>query len=173
MNINIRRAAVGVTFFAAVMLSGCLADRWVGVEPGEYVVAHRSGTANATALAEIQKLEIDRDKGVAIFSLVGKQDSFVPFTPRGRAEWPSGCPTNINATRMEVLDLEETPLIIGSITLRQPVLVRGCPPDPIHVILREDGPIGGGGGACTDLNRCVFFEPQPASALLNTPLPLQ
>jgi hypothetical protein len=155
---DVRGTTIIWAMLAAFLLTGCLADRWVGVEPGQYIVANRTGMGNATALAEIQKLEIDRDQGLAIFTLVDKAESIVPFKTRNRMEWPSGCPTNINATHMEVLDLEQYPLTIRSMTFRQPVLVRGCPPDPIRVILREDGPIGGGGGACTHLDRCIFFE---------------
>ena len=97
----------------------------------------------------MRTLEIDRDKRLAIFTLVDGSESIVPFVSRDRAAWPSGCPTNINPTRMEVLDLADKLLTIGSLTLRQPVLVRDCPPDPMQVLLRDAlvaGVIGGGVG---------------------------
>ncbi len=160
-NTNLQRAAIALTIFTAVGLTGCLADRWIGVEPGEYVVANRIGTATISASAGIRTLEIDRDKRLAIFTLVDGSESIVPFVPRDKAAWPSGCPTNINSTRMEVLDLTDKLLTIGSLTLRQPVLVRDCPPGPMQVLLRDAlvaGVIGGGGAACAHLDRCIFFE---------------
>ena len=172
--IDVRGVTIGLAILTAFILTGCLADRWVGVEPGQYVVVDRTGTANAIASAEIQTLEIDRDKNRATFILVDGLERVVRFAPRDRAAWPSGCPTNINSTRMEVLDLEEKLLTLGSLTLSQPILVRNCPPNPIQVVLRdalEVGAIGGGGAACAQVDRCVFFEPQPVSALLTTPLP--
>jgi len=166
-----KRATIGLTIIAVVILSGCVADRWIGIEPGQYVAVNRTGATNTTPLAEIQTLEIDRDKRLAIFTWVDGAEIIVPFVPRDRAVWPSGCPTNINATRMEVLDIEENLLTIGAVTLSNPVLVRECPPDPMRIVLREDSAIGGGGGACTHLNRCIFFELQTTPALLTTPLP--
>ncbi len=171
MSMNIKSAAIVFTILAAVMLTGCSADRWSSVEPGKYAVANRAGTANVIALAEIQKLEIDRDKRLATFTLVDGSESIVSFTPRDRAVWPSGCPANINSTRMEVLDIEENLLTVGSITFSNPALVRDCPPDPIRVVLREDGAIGGSGGACTDMNKCIFFGRRAIPASLTTPFP--
>ena len=161
---KIKSATIACVILVVCILVGCSVDRWSSVESGEYVVAREAGTVNAIALSEIQKLEIDRDEGVAVFTQVDGPEIVVAFVPRDKAVWPSGCPTNINATRMEVLDLEESPLTIGSITLSDPILVRGCPPDPPQVILREDGAIGGGGGACVHRDQCIFFEQGERSA---------
>lgn len=163
---DVRRATIVLAILTAFVLAGCSADRWVEVEPGEYVVANRAGTTNTTAPAEIQKLEIDRDKRLAIFTLVDESERVVSFAPRDRAVWPSGCPANFNSTRMEVLDIEENLLVIGSITLSNPILVRDCPPDPMRVVLREDGAIGGSGGACTHLNECILLRRGATSAPL-------
>jgi hypothetical protein len=176
MLMKVKMATIALAILTASVLAGCSTDRWIGVEPGEYVVVNRSGAAYTSALAEIQKAKIDRDKHLVSFTLIDESEMTVSFVPRDKAAWPPGCPANINATRMEVLDIEEDPLTIGSMTLNNPVLVRECPPDPMRVVLREDGAVGGSGGACAGLNPCIFFEPPPASALLtalppSTPIP--
>lgn len=168
---TIKRATIGLAFLVVSFLSGCSMDRWSQVEPGEYVVASGRGTAHAVARQAIQKLAIDRDKEELVFTLADRTETVVSFVAREQAAWPSGCPSNINATRMEVLDITQDPLSIGSFTFSSPVLVRGCPPDPVQLVLREDGLIGGGGGACADINECVFFEQAAAAVSLTTPLP--
>jgi hypothetical protein len=141
-------------------LAGCSFDRWGGVESGVYVVTSGQGIANQIEAPTIQQVEIDRGQRLVVFNLVDGSEISTSFVPRDRAEWPVGCPTNIGSTHMEVLDLEEKPLTIGPIALNQPILVRDCPRDPMRVVLREDGEIGGGGGACTWPNECIFFGPR-------------
>jgi Tol biopolymer transport system component len=165
MFMKAKMATIALAILTVFVLAGCSADRWIGIEPGEYVVAKRAGTASTTASAEIQKIAIDRDKQLAIFTLLDESEMAVSFVPRDKAAWPSGCPANINSTRMEVLDIKENRLTVGSITLSNPILVRDCPPAPMRVVLRQDGDIGGSGGACARLNECIFFVPQPVSAL--------
>ncbi|MDY6876648.1 MAG: hypothetical protein SWK90_10680 [Chloroflexota bacterium] len=70
-----------------------------------------------------------------MFTLTDGTEIVASFVPRDRAEWPSGCPANINSTRMEVLDIEEDPLTIGAVVFSDPILVRDCPPDPMRVVL--------------------------------------
>jgi hypothetical protein len=112
----------------------------------------------------VQKLEIDRDERTAVITLADGSAIVTPFVRRDRAEWPAGCPTNIYIHRMEVLDIEQEELAIGPITLANPILVRDCPPDPVRVVLREDGEIGNAGGvsgsACSRTEPCICFKPQ-------------
>ena len=103
---------------------------------------------------------IDRDERVAAFILADGSQVVTSFMPRDRAKWPAGCPTNIGSTCMEVLDITEDTVTIETVTFNNPILVRSCPPNPTRVVLREDGEIGGGGGACTRFNECIFFAPQ-------------
>jgi hypothetical protein len=168
---TIKRATIGLALLVVSFLSGCSMDRWSQVEPGEYVITSGRGTAHAVARQAIRKLTIDRDKEELVFTLVDGVETIVSFVPREQAAWPSGCPANINATRMEVLDIAQDPLTIGSFTFSSPILVRDCPPDPMQLVLREDGLIGGGGGACADINECVFFEQAVAAVSFTTPLP--
>lgn len=153
-------AKIAIVMAAVVgcVLSGCAT--WTGIESGEYVLVCDGGEANEAAMRAIQKVEIDRDQRVAVFTLVDGSEMVTSFVSRDRAEWPAGCPTNIGSTNMEVLDIEEDALTIESVTFNNPILVRGCPPDPMRVVLREDGEIGGAGGACTWPNQCIFFGPQ-------------
>ena len=157
---NIVKVMTVLTVLVACALSGCLATSWVGVESGEYVVVCGGGEANEVAMEAIEKMEINRDERVAVFRLIDGSEIVASFVPRDRAEWPGGCPTNIGSTRMEVLDIEEHTLTIETVTFNNPILVRDCPPDPVHVVLREDGEIGGGGGACIWPSECIFFGPQ-------------
>jgi TolB protein len=170
---DVRRAPIALAILTAFMLAGCSLDRWSSVEPGEYIVVPDRGIAKANALREIQKLEIDRDKRLMVFTLVDGTEITASFVTRNREAWPSGCPANINSTRMEVLDIVEDPLTIKStkaITFSHPILVRDCPPDPMRAVLREDGAIGGSGGACTHPNKCIFFGRRATPTSFATPI---
>ena len=143
--------------------TGCSLDRWAPVEPGTYTVVRSAGPTGETAAEEIERLMIDRDEGRASFTLTDSTEIVVPFTALDREAWPSGCPTNLNVTRMEVLVVQGGPLTVGSLTLRDPLIVRDCPPDPVHVVLREAGDgsagaLGGGLTACVYTETCVVFE---------------
>lgn len=157
---NIAKVTIMLTVLVGCTLSGCSTARWAGVESGEYVVVCGEGEANEVAMRAIQKMEIDRDQRVAVFTLVDGSEIVTSFVPRDRAEWPAGCPTNIGSTHMEVLDIQEDTLTIESVTFNNPILVRDCPPNPMRIVLREDGEIGGGSSACTWPSECVFFEAQ-------------
>jgi hypothetical protein len=165
------RAAMALAILVVLVLAGCSADRWSRVEPGKYVVAPGQGAVHAVARQAIQKLVIDRNKEELVFTLVDGTETVVSFVARGRAAWPSGCPSNINVTRMEVLDITQDSLVTGSLTFDKPILVRNCPPNPLQLVLREDGPVGGSGGACPVINECVFFEQAATPVSLTTPLP--
>jgi hypothetical protein len=162
------RAAMALAILVVLVLAGCSTDRWSRVEPGEYVVAPGQGAVHAVARQAIQKLVIDRNKEELVFTLVDGTEIVVSFVARERAAWPSGCPSNINVTHMEVLDITQASLVIGSLTFDKPILVRNCPPNPLQLVLREDGPGGVSGGACPVINECVFFE-QAATPVSLTP----
>jgi hypothetical protein len=152
-------------------LAGCTLDRWAEVEPGTYAVVQSAGRASAAAAREIRKLEIDREARAATFTLVDSSQVAVSFTPRDRSAWPAGCPSNINSTRMEVLEIDQDSLTIGPLTFTDPLLVRDCPPEPERVVLRAgSGPIGGSRTACGDGDECVYFEPgEPSAAPATSP----
>jgi hypothetical protein len=165
--------SVAITALAlvTVLLAGCSLDRWVEVEPGEYAVTHDGSTANMAAARKTQRLDIDRDEGLMVLTLVDGSEIVTSFVPRDRKEWPAGCPTNINSTRMEVLDIVRDPLTIGDATFNRPVLVRDCPRDPVRIVLRADGAIGGGFTACPHPEPCISFAPRATASPLPTPLP--
>jgi hypothetical protein len=156
---------------AAVLLAGCSMDRWAKVETGEYTVVHDGAAATMTVAPQIQRLDIDRDGGLMVLTLVDGSEIIASFVPRDRTEWPAGCPTNIHSTRMEVLDIVQDPLTIGATSLSRPILVRNCPPDPARIVLREDGAIGGGGTACPYPEPCIYFAPTSTASPFPTPLP--
>jgi hypothetical protein len=155
---NTTKIAVLLTVLAGCLFAGCSMDRWTKVEPGEYTPVRGIGTASKAAAQEIQKVEIDRDKDTVTFTLVDGSQIVASFVPRDRASWPSGCPSNVGSTYMEVLDIAKNTLTIDAATFHNPILVRDCPPDPVHVALRENGRIGGGGGACMGANECILFD---------------
>lgn len=150
-------------------LTGCLLDRWAPVEPGTYTIVRSAGRASEMAARDIRKLEIDREARVAVLTLADGSEIIRAFVPRDRSDWPDGCPSNINDTRMEVLDLGGEPLTIGSLTFPDPLIVRDCPPTPEHVVLRAGaGQIGGSGTACAGTEECITFapgEPAPPSPI--------
>lgn len=156
---------------SGVLVAGCSMSRWAEVEPGEYVALHGSLATHEIAARRIEKLAIDRDKRQMVLTLVDGSEIFTLFVPRDRPEWPSGCPSNVNSTRMEVLEIAEDPLTIGTTAFSHPILVRDCPPDPARLVLREDGAIGGGGSACPHPQPCIFFGRQYTSSAYPLPLP--
>lgn len=171
-----RMATAGLVLGAAVvvvgtLLAGCSADRWTEVEPGTYGVLRDVGVTGGAAAGEIQQLEIDREDGRMVFTLVDGSEITTSFVSRERSEWPAGCPSNIQSTRMEVLEIAEDPLILGSMVFQQPILVRDCPPDPVRIVLREDGTMGGSVTACPHGERCVYFAPGAMPSALGRPLP--
>ena len=158
---NIGRIAMVLTVFVGSTLSGCSTTRWARVESGEYTISYGRGEAYEVAMQAVQKMEIDRDEGVAVFTLVDGSEIITSFVPRDRAEWPDGCPANIGSIHMEVLDIEEDTLTIGSVTISNAILVRDCPPDPVRIVLREDWEFDVCCNACPGPNEnCVYFIPK-------------
>lgn len=138
------------------ILVASLGDRWVSVTSGDYVAVKPSGSASEDTMQYISKLSIDRTTGTATFMLVDGSLITTRFLPRKRSVWPHGCPSNVRSTGMEVLDLQIKELVAGPRTYLKPILVRGCPEDPVRVALRSDGDIGGG-VACLGATTCVLF----------------
>ncbi len=161
---KVTRVAITLALLLGYMSVGCSAKRWASVEPGDYAPVQGIGPSSEVAVQAIQTLRIDRDENAAVFTLADGSELVTKFTPRASKEWPVGCPTNIYSTYMEVLDIERDTLTIETLTFRDPILVRNCPPDPVRVALREDGEIGGGGGACTGSDECFLFGIPSASA---------
>ena len=166
-------AAVVIATLAlsGVLVAGCSINCWAEVEPGEYVALHGSPATHEITARRIERLVIDRDQRQMLLTFIDGSEILTSFVPRERAEWPSGCPSNVNSTRMEVLEIAEDPLIIGTTAFSHPILLRDCPPDPARLVLREDGAIGGGGSACPHPEPCIFFGQQYTSSAYPLPLP--
>ncbi len=136
---------------------GCSIDRWAEVEPGEYVVIDVHSEFTGLRINGIEKLLIDRETNTATIKMYDGSPIMAKFIPREKQDWPTGCPSNIGATRMEILDIENDNLSIGEMTFNNPILVRNCPPVPNIIIVREDGNIGGGGSACAWPDKDIHF----------------
>jgi hypothetical protein len=149
-----------VVLVAVALLTGCSLDRWVEVEAGGYAVDREMGTAAGAAALEVRRLVVDRKAGQMVFTLIDGSEVTTSFVSRERTAWPEGCPTNIQSTRMEVLEIAEDPLILGSTAFDRPVLVRDCPAEPVRLVLRQDGEMGGAGTACTFGEMCLYFAPE-------------
>jgi hypothetical protein len=143
--------------FLLGVLTGCSLDRWAEVEAGEYVQTSRQGISNQVGRGVIQRMEVDRHNRQVTFFFEDGSEIDTSFVSKERADWPAGCPTNINMTHMEVLELEVDTLTIGSLSFETPILVRDCPRDPERVVLRSDGEMGGSGTACAYNQECIYF----------------
>jgi len=146
----------------SAVLGGCVMNRWIHLETGDYIHLRTIGRAGETVTTK--ELVVDRDKQLATFTLVDGTTIVVAISPRDQATWPAGCPANIGSTYMEILDIEDGSLTVGALTFEDPILVRDCPPEPIRVVLREDGLVGGGGSACAGLDKCLYFGRQSQAA---------
>ena len=144
--------------FLLSVLTGCSLDRWAEVEAGEYVQTSRQGVSNQVGRRVIQRMEVDRRNHQVTFFFEDGSLIDTSFVSKEKADWPAGCPTNINMTHMEVLELEVDTLTIGSLSFETPILVRDCPRDPERVVIRSDGDIGGSGTACKYQQECIYFK---------------
>lgn len=147
-----------LSVFSAV-LSGCGLNRWLQLEPGVYTFLPNMGSTETTTAVE--DLEVDRDNQLVKFTLENGSLFETSFSFREIETWPAGCPANIGSTYMEVLDIEGESITVGAMTFEDPILVRDCPPEPMRVVLREDGLVGGDGNACAGLDKCLYFSRQP------------
>ena len=138
---------VALTLMLVLLLAGCVRHRWLEVEPGGYAMVRGTDEASRAAARQVRSLHVDREAATATLTLDDGSQVTLAFVDRERSEWPEGCPTNIIQHHLEVLDVEKSELSIGPMTFQEPVLVRNCPRDPREIVLREDGPIGGGGTA--------------------------
>ena len=140
------------------LLPGCYFDRWVEVRDGYYVPIDTESSHPSPAVYLIRNMHVDRENNNLELTLEDGSSVKQSFAARQKQSWPSACPASLGSTRMEVLDLEENKLVIGDITINNPILVRNCPDDPERVILREDGQIGGAGTACAHDEKCIHFK---------------
>lgn len=157
---------LGVALVCAV---GCVPTSSVTVESGEYVAIRGSGETSPDAVRLLQSIHIDREAGTVRIALAGGGGRTLRITSRAREQWPTGCPGNLSNTRMEVLEIEGETLAIGPLILDDPILVRDCPDEPVALVLRSDGAIGGGGGACVGADECIRFEPLDSAAVQRLP----
>ena len=149
-----KKTILALFILMILVLAACSLGPKVRIESGTYTTIHQTSDAAKV----IQGMRVDREAQIVTLIMFDGQEIEVPYTARDQSEWPSGCPTNIYSTRMEVFDLDITELAIGSLLISNPILVRNCPEDPYKIILREDGEIGGAGTGCLIYEECIFFE---------------
>jgi hypothetical protein len=149
-----------VGLLIALVLSSslvCSTDRWIEVEPGEYVGIDIHSDSNGAKISGIDILVVDRESDTIVMELQDGSPLVATFVARQKQDWPVGCPSNIGSTRMEVLDIQSSNLSIGGMTFNDPILVRNCPPSPNTIVLLEDGTIGGAGSACAWPDKDIHF----------------
>jgi hypothetical protein len=147
----------------ATLFAGCSFDRWVEIAEGDYVPIDAVASHDDSGTRLIESMTIDHDKNIVEIHLRNGSIIDANFTSRPKKEWPSGCPANFGSTRMEVLDITEGKLTIGSIVINSPIVVRNCPSNPELILLREDGQIGGAGTACAGIDKCIHFRRAPVN----------
>ena len=157
----------GPVFIFVLLLAGCVRHRWLEVEPGEYTQILGTDEASRAAARHIQSLSVDRDAETAAITLDDGSKIRLTLAARERPEWHEGCPTNLLVHHMEVLDVEESTLSVGSMTFHEPILVRNCPRDPQELVLREVGSIDGAGTAHADSG--LVFRQGGSSAAGDSP----
>ena len=146
---------VVLVLLLACALSGCSLDRWAEVPSGGYTV---NLAKVQDASQGFEALFVDRAHETAWLMFDDGSLRVVSLVARSRQAWPAGCPANLGSTRMEVLEIGAEDLALASTTLKRPILVRDCPPDPDELVLREDGEIGGAGSACSGADTCIMLE---------------
>ena len=160
---------LALTIFATI-LSGCFFERWVEVAEGDYLPVVSGGRHEDAGARLIESMNVDRTDNVVNINLKDGSEIYIKFKERPRQDSPLGCPSNINSTKMEVLEPDVDKLTIGSVVINSPVLVRNCPRNPEVVILREDGQIGGSGTACAGNDKCIHFKPVTSAEPMQTPV---
>jgi len=161
---TMEKSTVGLLI--AIVLSvplGCSADRWIEVEPGEYIVMDIHSESNGPTISGIETLVVERESNTITIELEDGSQLVATFVSREKENWPAGCPSNIGSTRMEILDIQSINLSIEGMTFGNPILVRNCPPDPNTIVLREDGTIGGAGSACAWPDKDIHFAKETSS----------
>lgn len=137
--------------------SACSADKYLSIDPGSYSVQDNRNQLAGAPGPFVQGIVVDPDTQQLTVILRKGEPLQIPYTPRDRSEWPSGCPGNLYSQRMEVFDLQAAGEALSILDLSDPVLVRNCPDEPYQLILREDGEIGGSVTACPAEIECLRF----------------
>ena len=150
-----------VTFTFVVMttlaLAACPDSETQKVAEGDYTVSDVQGH-DATDLAEIQAvtLAVDRSTRSAVFTLSGGSQLNATWS---NTRGISGCPTMSGDTQLEVLEIEDATLVIGSMEFVNPVLTSTCDND---IVLREADSTVNNSGWCSEASdKCLLFEPAP------------
>jgi hypothetical protein len=156
------RSTVSLALTLALPCLAACSDR-SEIETGYYEAYDLQGHSEDRSQILATTLNIDRDADTATFTLDDGTEITTSWTTAKRDDWPTGCPTNYSNTQMEVLFLDESPLVIASLELTDPVLIAGCPANSTDVVLTEDdGSIlgqGYGGVPCDGgSDVCLWFS---------------
>ena len=89
---------------------GCSTDRWIEVEAGEYAVIDVHSESNGATISGIETLVVDRESNTIAIELEVGSPIVVTFVAIEKEAWPTGCPSNIGSTHMEVLDIQSSNL---------------------------------------------------------------
>ena len=141
-----------------VFLSAC-AGSTTFIDSGEYEVSSMSGIADESPLAEAS-LTMDVENGEATLHVGEAGPITLDLLQRKKADWVTGCPGNYSSQTMEVIDIDLSILEIEEVSFEDPIFVADCgtaTADVPEVVLRADGDVGGGGGACLGADACVTF----------------
>lgn len=112
---------------AAPQIGGCLADIESTVGSGAYELdADMNGSDPDAETLYGTTLVVDRQASTAVFTLPDASTVERGIAARPRADWWQDCAMNTNAYAIEVLDLVDAPMSLGTYTFEAPVLVAEC-----------------------------------------------
>ena len=145
---------MGITGLA---MSACPGSDTNRVDEGDYAVSSVQGH-DGTDLAEIQaaELTVDRSNQSASFTLAGGTQLTVEWND---TRWISGCPTMQGSTKLEVVEISDATLLIGSMEFVNPVLAATCGDE---IVLTEATSAATGSSPCgQSAAKCLTFQRTP------------
>jgi hypothetical protein len=101
---------VGSILLTALFLSGCLGilSKTAEIKSGSYVRIHSLSAQPTPIAVGVVKVGIDRENRLATFGLADGSEITATLAAQGASKWAEGCPTNLGATRMEILPALQT-----------------------------------------------------------------
>lgn len=126
-----------------------------GIQSGSYArILHSYAKPTPVAVAVI-RLDIDRDKGLAVFHLQDGSSVQAALAGEDAVRWARGCHTMSDSTKMEYLPLAVEHLVLGDATFEHPYLEGTCPAPPYNLVLGE-GPRDPAG--ISDSSACDWYK---------------
>lgn len=136
----------------AVCLPGCDLRQPAVIESGHYELLPKyKDLGHLTAT-----LSIDRPARSVIYKISGGPSTTYSWTPLPEEKWGAGCPTDVDHTVLEIVELHPPSLTLGPRSLKAPILVAECSTGPAMVTLTTTEERDRTG--CGILGDCLIFR---------------